>query len=50
MQKKSIRTVKECGADYGSSKGQIDADASQVHGGKYSEATAAALCGLVAGA
>lgn len=50
VQATRIRTGKECGTDYGASKAQIDADASQVHGGKYSEATAAALCGLVAGA
>jgi hypothetical protein len=43
-----IRNGKDCGAAYGSSKGGLDADAEGLYGGQYTEATAAALSGLVA--
>lgn len=41
-----IRNGKECGAAYGSSKDGLDAQAATLHGGKFKDATAAALSGL----
>jgi len=41
-----IRNGKECGAVYGSSKDGLDAEAATLHGGKFKDATAAALSGL----
>jgi hypothetical protein len=41
-----IRTGKDCASAYGTSKDVLDADASKILGGKYANATAAALSGL----
>jgi len=42
-----IRNGKDCGAAFGTSKDGLDTEAETVLGGKYAEATAAALSGLV---
>lgn len=42
-----IRSGKDCGAAFGSSKDGLDKEAETIFGGKYVEATAAALSGLV---
>ncbi|MGH3724610.1 MAG: hypothetical protein ACRDUS_10870 [Mycobacterium sp.] len=42
-----IRSGKECGDKFGSSKGGLAQAAETILGGKYSDATAAALSGLV---
>lgn len=44
-----IRNGKDCGAAYGVPKDALDAEASTLHGGKFKEATAAALSGLAQG-
>ncbi|SMX92196.1 hypothetical protein BSP239C_02361 [Brevibacterium sp. 239c] len=44
----TIRNGRECGSDYGTNKADLDRVASEIKGGKFSEATAAALSGLVA--
>lgn len=41
-----IRSGKDCGAAFGTSKDGLDKEAETILGGKYSEATAAALSGL----
>lgn len=41
-----IRNGKDCAAAFGSSKDGLDAEAKGLHGGKFTEATAAALSGL----
>lgn len=43
-----LRNGKDCGAAYGGTKDSLDTEAGQVHGGKYCEATAAAMSGLAA--
>lgn len=44
-----IRNGKDCGAAYGVAKDALDALATGIHGGKFKEATAAALSGLAEG-
>lgn len=44
-----IRNGKDCGAAYQATKDLLDREASVVHGGKFKEATAAALSGLAEG-
>ncbi|MGN7778852.1 hypothetical protein ACTJJE_04950 [Mycolicibacterium sp. 22603] len=43
----AIRNGKDCGAAFGTSKDGLDQEAEAIFGGKYVEATAAALSGLV---
>lgn len=42
-----IRSGKDCGDKFGTSKDELDREAEAILGGKYSDATAAALSGLV---
>lgn len=42
----AIRNGKDCGAEFGTSKEKLDEEAQTILGGKYKEATAAALSGL----
>lgn len=44
-----IRNGKDCGSAFGASKDILDAAASSLHGGRFKEATAAALSGLAEG-
>ena len=44
-----IRNGRACGIAFGSSKDDLDAHAASLHGGKFKEATAAALSGLAEG-
>lgn len=44
-----LRNGKDCGAAYRVSKDVLDAEASALHGGKFKEATAAALSGIAEG-
>lgn len=46
VRKTVIRNGKDCGAEFGTSKDKLDEEAQAVLGGKYREATAAALSGL----
>ena len=43
-----LRNGKDCGAAFGGTKESLDREADRIHGGKFGEATAAAMSGLAA--
>lgn len=44
-----LRNGRDCGAAYGVPKDVLDAEAAALHGGRFKEATAAALSGMAEG-